>query len=339
MRILRNFMRWRLAPWRCVMRELFIWILLACGILITPFIGSVELNLQDIFNPQHLSHKIFFELRLPRVLFAFFAGVILALSGLLFQTLFRNALMTPYTLGISSGAVLGAGIALKLGIGTLFFGITALTVFGFLGAILSVLLLVYLSQFLKSAQHESLLLLGIALSLFYTSALMIVFYLGDAMQNDMLMRFTMGSLSIIGWSNPLFIAIVAILLLATLFVYRFELQLLGTSQTGALLRGVNTKRVTLTLLLASSFAIGILVSISGPIGFVGLVVPHIVAKIYPSTLQKRIVKTALFGGFFLLFCDTLTRAIQTQGELPIGIITALIGAPFFIYLILHKGTS
>lgn len=339
MKILRVFMKWHLTLWRCVMRELLMWILLACGTLIAPFVGAVELNVQDILNPQHLSHKIFLELRLPRVLFAFFAGVILALSGLLFQTLFRNALMTPYTLGISSGAVLGAGVALKLGIGTLFFGISAMSVFGFLGAILSILLLVYLSQFLKSAQHESLLLLGIALSLFYTSALMIVFYLGDVMQNDMLMRFTMGSLSIIGWSNPILLGIVAFLLLVILYIYRFELQLLGTSQTGALLKGVNTKKITLLLLLASSFAIGILVSISGPIGFVGLIVPHIVAKIYPSCVAHRLVKTAIFGGFFLLFCDTLTRAIQTQGELPIGIITALIGAPFFIYLIIHKRTT
>ena len=179
------------------MTKLFIWFSLLGIVLTSPFIGAVNLELSEILNPESLANKIFFDLRIPRVLFAFFAGVILSLSGLLFQTLFRNALMTPYTLGISSGAVLGAGIAIKLGLGSLFFGIAAISVFGFLGAIFTVFLLIYLSQFLQNAQHTSLLLLGIALSLFYTSALMIVFYLGSAMQNDMLIRFTMGSLSVI----------------------------------------------------------------------------------------------------------------------------------------------
>lgn len=319
------------------MIRLALWTLLVGILILSPFIGSAELSINDIFTNKHLSSLIFFDLRLPRVLFAFFAGSILALSGLLFQTLFRNALMTPYTLGISSGAVLGAGIAIKLGLGTLLLGIAAVSVFGFLGAILTVFVLIYLSRYLRSSQHESLLLLGIALSLFYTSALMIVFYLGSALQNDMLIRFTMGSLSVIGWNHPLSLGAIALLLLAVVYVYRFELQLLSISETQATLKGINTKRVTLLLLAASSFAIGTLVSISGPIGFVGLIVPHIVSKLYPSTVNNRIIKTALFGGFFLVFCDTLTRALNTQSELPIGIITALIGAPFFIYLIINKG--
>lgn len=316
-----------------------IWLSLFSVLILSPFMGALTLNISDILNPQSLSSNIFFELRLPRVLFAFTAGSILALSGLLFQTLFRNALMTPYTLGISSGAVLGAGIALKLGLGTLVFGIAAMSVFGFLGALMTVFLLLYLAQFLRSGHHESLLLLGIALSLFYTAALMVVFYLGSAMQNDILIRFTMGSLSIIGWQSPLFLSFVALLLLGGLYFYRFELQLLGISEHQAQLKGIDTKKVTLMLLLLSSLGIGTLVSISGPIGFVGLIVPHIVAKIYPSTMSRRILKTALFGGFFLVLCDTISRSVQTQSELPIGIITALIGGPFFIYLIISKGTK
>lgn len=183
------------------MNKLLVWFLLLALVCISPFIGAVSLDIQDLTIAESLSSHIFFELRLPRVFFAFFAGVILALSGFLFQTLFRNALMTPYTLGISSGAVLGAGIAIKLGLGSLVFGIASISLFGFIGALFTVFLLVYLSQFLKSAHHESLLLLGIALSLFYTSSLMIIFYLGDAIQNDMLIRFTMGSIAVIGWTT------------------------------------------------------------------------------------------------------------------------------------------
>ena len=318
------------------MSRFILWAALLSIFALSPFIGAVTLELNAILDTSSLANTIFFELRLPRVLFAFSAGVVLALSGLLFQTLFRNALMTPYTLGISSGAVLGAGIAIKLGLSTLFFGIAALSLFGFLGAMLTLFLLLYLAQFLRSSQHESLLLLGIALSMFYTSALMIIFYLGDAMQNDMLIRFTMGSLSIIGWQSPVLLGIIAVILSGGVYLYRFELQLLSVSEHQATLKGVNTKRVTLLLLTLSSFAIGTLVSISGPIGFVGLIVPHIVTKLYPLSVNHRIFKTALFGGLFLVACDTLTRGIQTQSELPIGIVTALIGGPFFIYLIITK---
>jgi len=318
------------------MGRFLVWLLLISVFILSPFVGAVELEIGEIFNFSTLASNIFFELRVPRVLFAFFAGVILALSGLLFQTLFRNALMTPYTLGISSGAVLGAGVGIKLGLGTLFFGLSAIHLFGFFGALFSVFLLLYLSKFLKNAHHESLLLLGIALSLFYTSALMIIFYLGSAIQNDMLIRFTMGSLSVIGWQNPIMVGFIAAILLGTVYMYRFELQLLGISDESAKLKGLDTKKTTKVLLVVSSFAIGTLVSISGPIGFVGLITPHIVAKLHPCTVNRRIIKTALFGGFFLVFCDTITRALSTQSELPIGIITALIGGPFFIYLIMRK---
>ena len=321
------------------MIRIAVWSALVCVMFISSFVGAVDLNLREILDFNSLSFSIFYELRLPRVLFAFFAGSVLGLSGLLFQTLFRNALMTPYTLGISSGAVLGAGVAIKLGLSTLFFGIAAISLFGFIGAIFTVLLLLYLSRFLKSRQHESLLLLGIALSLFYTSALMIVFYLGSAMQNDMLIRFTMGSLSIIGWNYPLVLGVIAFTLYVSVFAYRFELQLLSVSEEQAQLKGINAKRVTLFLLAISSLGIGTLVSISGPIGFIGLIVPHIVTKLYPSTVQKRITKTAIFGGLFLVLCDTITRVIQTQSELPIGIVTAIIGAPFFIYLIISRSSK
>ncbi len=313
-----------------------LWTFFTLLFVLSPFVGAVNLDIANILNTSSLDANIFYNLRLPRLLFAFFAGGILALSGLLFQTLFRNALMTPYTLGISSGAVFGVGVAIKLGLTTLLFGIGAITLFGFLGAFFTVVLLIYLSQFLRSNQQESLLLLGIALSLFYSAALMVLFYLGNSIQNDMLIRFTMGSLSIIGWQSPLLIGVVAILLLGAVYAYRFELQLLGISSDAASLKGVDTKKVTLLLLGVASLSIGALVGISGPIGFVGLIIPHIITKFYPTTVERRLLKTALFGGLFLVACDMLSRVMQTQSELPIGIVTAFIGAPFFIYLIISQ---
>ncbi|MDY0402931.1 iron ABC transporter permease [Sulfurovum sp.] len=313
-----------------------LWLLLIAVALYSPFTGSAALHLNDLLTADALSQRIFFELRLPRVIFAFLAGMILSLGGLLFQTLFRNPLMTPYTLGISSGAVFGAGIAIILGMGSLAFGIAAITLFGFAGAMLTVLLLIWLSRYVKEAQGTSLLLLGIALSLFYAASLMMLFYLGDAVQNDMLIRFTMGSLSVIGYQMPLLLLIAAALLLGMLWRYRYELQLIAISEDHARLKGVNTKGLTLLLLGVASFSVGVLVSLSGPIGFIGLIVPHIVVKLYPIVLHRRILPTALFGGLFLVVCDTIARTLNTQSELPIGIVTAFIGGPFFIYLIIKR---
>jgi iron complex transport system permease protein len=313
-----------------------VYLILIATTLISPFFGAVDLDIESIFKFDSLQSSIFFDLRVPRVLFAIFCGAILALSGLLFQTLFRNALMTPYTLGVSSGAVLGAGIAIKLGLGSLIFGVAAVSLFGFFGALVTIFLLLFILRYLKNSHYESILLIGIALSLFYTSALMIVFYLGNTMQNDMLLRFTMGSLSVIGWDYPIVIGIVAIFLFLCIYTYRYELELLSLSDESAKIRGVDTKRVTFILLVVSSISIGVVVSISGPIGFIGLIVPHIVSKLHPVSIKNRILKTALFGGLFLLLCDTISRVINTQSELPIGIVTALIGGVFFIYLIISK---
>jgi len=305
-------------------------------LIYSPFVGTAVLNLSELLNPASLSHRIFVELRLPRVLLGFMAGASLGLAGLLFQNIFRNVLMTPYTLGVSSGAVLGAGIAIKLGLGTLLLGFGAVTLFGFAGAVTTVLLLVWLSRYLKRAEHESLLLLGIALSFFYTAALMMIFFVSNFIESHMLMRFTMGSLSVIGYKEPLIITASTLFLLLGMWVYRYELQLLALSDEQARLKGVNTAKITLILLLISSVAIAALVSLTGPIGFVGLVVPHIIRLIYKRDVSKLIVPTFLFGGLFLVACDTAARSIQLGSEIPIGVVTSLIGGPFFIYLILQN---
>jgi len=317
-----------------------IFIIISLGILIlSPFFGAISLDIDDILTLDSISNNVFFSLRVPRVIFAFFAGGILALCGLLYQTLFRNPLMTPYTLGISSGAVLGAGIGIKLGLGILLFGFTFVGLFSFVGAIFSIFLLLYLAKFLNSSSNNTLLLLGIALSLFYSSALMVVFYIGSPIQNDTLIRFTMGSLSILGYKEPLMLGFMWVLLVSVVFAYRYELQIINISSEFATLKGVDVKKTTTVLLFISSLAIAMLVSISGPIGFVGLVVPHIVSKIYPTTINHKILKTTLFGGVFLVFCDTISRVIQTQSELPIGIVTAFLGGPFFVYLIISRAKN
>jgi len=319
------------------MAKALLYLLLLAILCIAPFIGTVPLEPSQLFAADSLTHRVFFDLRLPRIGLAFFAGATLALSGLLFQNIFRNVLMTPYTLGVSGGAVLGAGIAIKLGLGTLFFGIAAVSFFGFLGAVLTIVLLVWLARYLRHGAQVSLLLLGIALSFFYTSALMLLYFVSDFVETTTIMRFTMGSLATIGYRWLLPVAVTALLLLGYVWLKRYELQLLGVSDINAQLKGVDTKRLSIRLLLAASLAVGTLVSVTGPIGFVGLIVPHVVRLLYRQSVERLIVPTFVLGGLLLVAADMLGRLIGGGSEIPISIITALVGGPFFIYLILKSG--
>lgn len=302
--------------------------------LLSPFVGSIDIDFNTLFEINSISHQVFFQLRLPRLILAFSSGVLLALSGWLFQTLFRNALMTPYTLGISGGAVLGTGIATVLGLNTLFFGISLSGLFGFGGALSSVLLLLWLSRYLPNREGNALLLLGIALSFFFSASLMVLFSIASAMESHSILLYTMGSLSTIGYAQALTLVVSSSVLLLFLYTKRFELSLLGINEEHASLKGVDTKKLTLLLLIISSFVIGVAISITGPIGFVGLIIPHMVRKLYKKANHNLILATALFGGLFLAACDTISRSFPLQSDIPIGIVTAFIGGPFFIYLIL-----
>jgi len=301
--------------------------------LLSPFLGSMEIDPGRIWIKDSLEHQIIFELRVPRLMLSFFSGTLLALGGWLFQTLFRNALMTPFTLGVSGGAVLGTGIAVVLGLNTVVAGVALSALFGFAGALLSVILLLWLSRYIVHRGNSSLLLLGIALSFFFSAALMVLFSLASAMQSHAILHYTLGSLSTMGYAQALVVAVLSLLLLAILYAKRFELALLGINDEHARLKGVDTRRLTYLLLLVSSLAVGVLISITGPIGFVGLVIPHMVRTLYAKANHRLIIPTALFGGLFLSSCDTLSRLPHLQSEIPIGIVTAFIGGPFFIYLI------
>ena len=310
--------------------------LLALLALASPFTGALDLEWSELLRQGSMAQNVFFDLRLPRLLLAFFAGALLAVAGWLFQTLFRNALMTPYTLGISGGAVLGTGVATVLGLDATLLGIAWGGLFGFGGALASVALLLWLSKHLPHHSSNALLLLGIALSFFYQAALMMLFYLSDAMQSHAILRYTMGSLSTIGYGEAGVALGVSLLLLGVIYAKRYELALLGVHEDHARLKGVDTEALVKLLLLGASLGIGVLISIIGPVGFVGLIVPHIVRKLYRRSNTALIVPTFWIGGLFLAACDTLSRSVQLQSEIPIGVMTALIGGPFFVYLIFRK---
>ena len=176
------------------------WLILVLFLLFaSSLVGKIELNLANILTPSSMEYQIFTQIRLPRAILAFLSGGILALSGLLFQTLFRNPLTTPFTLGISSGATLGAAIAIIFGFTSSFLGFSFVTLFGFLGALSTVGLIHYFSKKLPSSSDQRLILVGIALSFLYSSILLILYYLSDFQENYLILRFTMGSLLTVGY--------------------------------------------------------------------------------------------------------------------------------------------
>ena len=315
-------------------KTLVLFVLIALT-LYSPFVGAAKLELSQLFVAGSFDQNIFLQLRLPRLMLAFFAGALLAVAGWLFQTLFRNALMTPYTLGISGGAVLGTGVAIVFGLDTLFLGVAWSAMFGFGGAMASVLLLLWLARYLPNNASTSLLLLGIALSFFFAAALTVLFYLSSAVQSHAILRYTMGSLSTMGYTPALMATAAALLLLGLLRLKRHELRLLGVHEEQAQLKGIDTKKMTRTLLLTASLAIGMLISVTGPIGFVGLIIPHMVRRLYMAENTALIWPSFLYGGLFLAACDTLSRILEVHSEIPIGIVTAFIGGPFFVYLIIR----
>ena len=299
-------------------------------LLIAPFFGEIELPLSKLLDRDSMEYKVFFELRLPRVLLAFFTGGILSLGGLIFQSIFRNPISTPFTLGVASGATLFTAIAIVLGLSTLS------PLFAFIGAILTVLILFMVTSRFEHYDNSLLLLVGIALSFFYSASLMVIFYISSLQESYEIIRFTMGSLDIVGFRNIIILALTSIFLLISIYNYRYELKLLLTSYEFAYLKGINVKKINYILLFIVSLAVGVAVSISGPIGFVGLIIPHILKTIYKQSADKLIVPIFLYGGVFLVISDLIARNLGTISDIPIGVITSFMGAPFFIYLLIKR---
>jgi len=298
-------------------------------LLIAPFFGQMEVRLSEITNISSIDYKLFWDLRVPRVVVAFFTGALLGLSGLIFQSLFRNPMSTPFTLGVASGATLGTAFAIVFGF------LSFIAVFGFIGALMTIVILFTLTSKLKGYETSSLLLVGIALSFFYSAALMILFYLSDETQSYEIVRFTMGSLDVVGISKAMPVVIASALLLLISLKYKNEIKLLLTSYDNAFLKGIEVQKVNTVLLVSVSIAIGIAVSITGPIGFVGLIIPHILKTIYKKSADKLLIPTFFYSGIFLVFCDLIARNLGTTSDVPIGVITSFLGGPFFIYLLIR----
>lgn len=304
---------------------------------LSVFSGTQHLSLNQIkeaFNgTPSFAGTLIFSIRLPRSILAAAAGALLAASGAAFQMYFRNSLAEPGIMGISSGATLGAVIAQILGISSILFGtISPINVFAFAGALLSGLLIIFIAQKNYSGSTISLLLCGSALGTFYSAVSSILMMTKNRKLNG-IYAWLLGSFNGRGWTEVKFIVIPAVLSVVILILCSGMLDLMAGGENSAKSLGLETKRLRTLVLIASGLAVSAAVCAGGTINFVGLIAPHIVRKLFGTKGRTLVSVSMIFGAILVLLSDTVARTIIAPAELPAGVLTSLLGAPFFVSLI------
>ncbi|MFA5523982.1 MAG: iron chelate uptake ABC transporter family permease subunit [Tissierellales bacterium] len=326
----------------CVIALLF-------SIIVFSTIGSANIKLIDTFriviskvpivgNNIDISYmpssyeNIILNVRIPRVLMGVIVGAALAGVGAVFQGIFKNPMADPYVIGISSGAALGAGLIITLNITWTVLGASSISIGAFIGAISSTFLVYWISKVKNKVPVTILLLSGIAVGQFLTAILsfLMVIYTKDMTK---IIYWTLGSFSGKGWDQLASISIPMILSMIIINFFSRDLNIMLLGEESAQNLGINVERIKVIILTICSFIISIAVSVSGIIGFVGLIIPHIVRMIVGPDHRILIPTSMLVGGIFMVFADTLARTIISPTEIPVGIITALFGGPFFIFLL------
>lgn len=276
---------------------------------------------------------IVFNIRLPRVILSYICGSALALCGCGYQSVFKNPLTDPFVLGVSSGAALGATLSIIFNISASnsFIGLNVTALMAFAGALATVFIVFAISQKARNASTSSLLLIGIAIGQFITALISILMLTHQESIKDIYF-WTLGSFSAKSWPHLLIVFIYFIIGLVFMFYNHKNLDIMLLGQQQALQLGQDVYKVRRQILFITSVLAAGVVSVTGIIGFVGLITPHIV-RIFTGPIHKKLLLYSVFvGGIFLMSADTIARSLTSQ-ELPVGIITALFGAPFFIYLI------
>lgn len=317
----------------------FIWILAigslaAC--LLAPLWGPSTLTFARVWAGETEAQQIFWQLRVPRVGCAYLVGAILAVAGLVFQTLFRNPLATPFTLGVSSGAALFAALYAWTGLAFSWIGLAGSTIAAFSGAVLTLGAVLSISRRRVGSSSESILIIGMMLSFFFSSILMFVQYLSDVSQVFRMTRWLMGGLEASNQHSLWLIASFGLPLMVIGMRYHRELDVLQIGDELAAARGVEVKAVRWKMLVCSSLMVAVVVACAGPIGFVGIMIPSVVEHFVGSAHRLRLLACAFGGGLFLLISDTAARMVVAPYEVPVGIITALMGVPFFFAVLMRE---
>lgn len=319
------------------------------GVSDIPFNISIDILAKKIFNIDLTGNfeniieqkyiDIIWSIRFPRVLISIFAGAGLALTGLIMQSTIQNPLADPYVLGISSGASLGATICVLFGFSNVLFG-NGLEIFAFLGALLSAFIVMYLSSLGGKISSVKLVLSGMIINTLAISISNFIVYMANDAEGIKTITFwSMGSLAGSNFSDIMIVFVSVTIAFIYFMLNARTLNTLIVGDSSAMTLGVDVNKIRIKYIIITALLTGVLVANFGIIGFVGLVVPHIVRGIVGSNHTKLIPITVISGAIFLLVADTIARTIISNTEIPIGIVTSLVGAPIFIYILVKKEYS
>jgi iron complex transport system permease protein len=316
--------------------------LAVAAIVVAPLVGSTHISLRRAFDPaipfaDNVDAQIFFVARLPRTLAGALVGAMLASAGVVFQGLLRNPLATPFTLGVSAGAALGAMIAITFNWSFAWAGIPAAPAASFVGSLIAVGIVYALSRARHSGMSTNVLLLaGVTMNAFFSALILFVQYFADYAETYRILRWLMGDLDISSY-EPLVTALPLVLVSFAVFAWLARpLNLLSLGPESAGTHGLDATRAQRAAFVSASLATGAAVSVGGPVGFIGIIVPHLVRLLVGSDHRIVLPASALFGAAFLIACDVVSRTVMAPVELPVGVITAIIGGPFFLWLLVRK---
>lgn len=307
---------------------------------LAPFAGSQSLDYRQVLaylSGEDTSHGlIFFQIRMPRLLLGVLTGASLSVAGVVFQALLRNPLATPYTLGVATGSALGALLVIKTGVYFVFLGFTSTQLAAFIGSLLTVLLVYALARRSGKISIYGMILAGVTINYFFAAMILILHYIADFTETHQMIRWTIGGLDIVEYRTLLqSLPVLLISFLVFLGMGR-TFNILSTSEETALSKGVNVVRLQQIAFIMASLVTGTVVALSGPIGFVGLIIPHLLRLIGGPDHRYLIPSSIFLGGGFLALADTIARTALSPVDIPVGIITTLLGGPFFLWLLAKR---
>jgi iron complex transport system permease protein len=331
----------RVTPLKVISTGLILSGILIIVVLISLSLGPAKISLQDVlawiikYKPvDQTAEMILFKIRLPRILLAGLVGFTLSLGGVVLQALLRNPLAEPFILGVSSGAALGALMGIVLGLG---FSI-GVPLISFLCALTTILLVMAISSRQGGLESSTVLLTGVIVNAFLTAAIMFCITITSDSRLHSMLFWLYGDLSQSRYLQ-ISISLPPILIISgIIYIFSRHLNLMAEGEEPALQMGVEISLLKWISFLGISLITSIVVSFSGIIGFVGLIVPHLMRMTFGSDHRLLIPASALGGAVFLIAADTMARTIFSPNELPVGVVTAFLGAPFFIYLLKKRGS-
>lgn len=312
------------------MNKTHILIILA-GVLLLLCLCSIFLGAVWIPPGELVNSPIFWQIRIPRVLLSLGVGVLLATAGVMLQAILRNPLADPYILGVSAGSGVGAAIAMGLGLTFSIMGLSATPVLAFMCALVAVFVVYNLSKVAGRTSSQTLILAGVAVSSFAAAILSLIIITTGKLQS--IYFWLLGSLSSASWGDVITVIPYLIIGLAIAYLYSKELNALLLGEEMALTMGVEVEKLRVMIIVTATLMTAAAVSVSGLVGFVGLIIPHFVRLIMGTNYRYLIPFSALAGGILLVVADTIARTALSPIEIPIGIIMALVGAPFFLFIL------